>query len=245
MLSFPVTKSMLYRPKRPDRIIREVNESRYGSRGWIFQERLLSRRCLLFLEGQVYFQCQSQLYCEEPPYISAPVAASRELLNMTLNKLSRIASIQSPEDAFILYAELVCEYSWKDFSFPEDVLDAFAGILSVFETRFGWKFVYGIPIEPSVMFERALLWTPYRNQERLSCHDQRQRDTFPTWSWAGWRGAIDFWPALNPRSIHSLGEQPRLKSLTSRITELRICPQDGATAHRTMVPQIKNTEEVQ
>ncbi len=46
-------------------IIRDINDSTYSSRGWIFQEKLLSRRCIIFCEHQTYFQCQAELFCEK------------------------------------------------------------------------------------------------------------------------------------------------------------------------------------
>lgn len=38
-----------------------LDTSGYDSRAWIFQERLLSRRCLYFAKHQMYFQCSKRV----------------------------------------------------------------------------------------------------------------------------------------------------------------------------------------
>ncbi|KAF2493668.1 HET-domain-containing protein, partial [Lophium mytilinum] len=43
--------------RRPPRLSKLIFRSHYNKRGWTFQERLLSRRCLFFANQQVYFQC--------------------------------------------------------------------------------------------------------------------------------------------------------------------------------------------
>ncbi len=42
-----------------------MNESIYNTRGWTFQERLLSRRCIYFTDTQIFFECREQLYSED------------------------------------------------------------------------------------------------------------------------------------------------------------------------------------
>lgn len=42
-----------------------IQESAWSSRGWTYQERLLSTRCLIFAEGKVYFQCRRSLRTQD------------------------------------------------------------------------------------------------------------------------------------------------------------------------------------
>jgi hypothetical protein len=37
----------------------------WNSRGWTFQEKILSKRLLVFTEDQVYFQCSNMVWCED------------------------------------------------------------------------------------------------------------------------------------------------------------------------------------
>jgi hypothetical protein len=41
-----------------------MNVSVWNTRGWTFQEKLLSRRCLIFTTEQTYFACKSEIWCE-------------------------------------------------------------------------------------------------------------------------------------------------------------------------------------
>jgi hypothetical protein len=38
-----------------------MNVSVWNTRGWTFQEKLLSRRCLIFTTEQTYFACKSEI----------------------------------------------------------------------------------------------------------------------------------------------------------------------------------------
>ena len=44
-----------------------IRSSRWASRGWTFQEAVLSRRCLFFTDQQMYFECNS-MSCFESIY---------------------------------------------------------------------------------------------------------------------------------------------------------------------------------
>ena len=41
-----------------------LQKSTWDTRGWTFQEKVLSRRCLFFMEEQVYWECQRASWCE-------------------------------------------------------------------------------------------------------------------------------------------------------------------------------------
>jgi hypothetical protein len=216
--------SISARHPREDQILNDINQSTYSSRGWVFQERLLSRRCLIFLPNGVYFQCQSEFFFEGRASLTKPLSSTQEGFLDTLNTLHQIHAVEDFEGIFSLYAQLVCEYSWKKLSYPEDVVDAFTGILSIMESNFGWKFSHGIPTEPREALERALFWVPYRAQSKLERSESSTSVFFPTWSWAAWTGAVDFWPVLRPRGPNQMfiDPPPELKTLVSRVGNIRV-----------------------
>jgi hypothetical protein len=45
----------------------EISSSKWSTRGWIYQENLLSKRRLVFTETQTYFQCWNMHCCESNP----------------------------------------------------------------------------------------------------------------------------------------------------------------------------------
>ena len=62
-----------------------IQDSLWDSRVWVFQERLLSRRCLIFAEGQVYFQCRSAVMSQ----VSIPDNLYLDTQSFILFQLSR------------------------------------------------------------------------------------------------------------------------------------------------------------
>jgi hypothetical protein len=49
----------------------------YESRGWTFQERLLSRRCLFLTESDMYYTCHSRISSERGPVLRSKSKSSR------------------------------------------------------------------------------------------------------------------------------------------------------------------------
>ena len=196
---------MLCRPVRPDRPLRTIAKSIYSTRGWTFQERLLSGRCLFFLSDQMYFQCKTELWCEEPQILQSPFMhlSADAYAKATLNSLTQLSEWADDigrhawSPVFEFYAQFVSEYSNKRFSYPADVLRAMTGILSSLEAHSGWRYIYGIP-EP--LIELCLLWTSYKTPIRRHS-PQEDEHTIPTWAWAGWIGRVNFGLVFKGRKI--------------------------------------------
>jgi hypothetical protein len=60
-----------------------------------------------------------------------------------------------------------------------DAINAFSGMLQDWSKGYRTDFHFGVPVQ---FFQWGLLWTAQRQLER--------RPDFPTWSWAGWKGAL-------------------------------------------------------
>ncbi|KAM7192611.1 Heterokaryon incompatibility protein (HET) domain containing protein [Rhypophila sp. PSN 637] len=164
-----------------------ARESRYATRGWTFQETLLSRRRLFFAPNQVFFECCKGIRSEGRSGV--------QLVNYWSNPLAGGAFSD-----FISYANLVQKYTRRYLSHESDVCRAFSGMASflgapVNDSAKPTKFVANIPYN---YFLPALLWYPDVDLQRRS---GGEHDTFPSWSWAGWKGHMgrigsvkyDFW----------------------------------------------------
>jgi hypothetical protein len=80
---------------------------------------------------------------------------------------------------FERYAKLVNIYTYREFSFDTDVLEAFSGTIAHFKTISGTQFHFGLPEDN---FVAALLWTVEpRGQER-----KLPNSLVPTWTWVRW-----------------------------------------------------------
>ena len=136
--------------------------------------------------------------------------ADKLQINNPLTELRQIADVSKEERlrlVFQAYANLVEIYTTRNLTQEADILNAFSGMLSAFTEYFESKTFCGLPI---AALDLALLWTPAQslrvrtipkpasspsspsplpNQGQLS---EVSEMTFPTWSWAGWIGEINY-----------------------------------------------------
>ncbi|MCJ1247930.1 hypothetical protein MMC30_005145 [Trapelia coarctata] len=158
-----------------------LNQSIYESRAWTYQEKCLSRRCLIFINGQVMFQCRSAVWREDVFLEHVDVEDSFEML--VKHSISGRGATGEP---FSDYAGSLYEYSSRHLSYDSDILNAFAGISGVLTERMSnertpeLNEVYGLP---TYFFDWAILWTPNKTAHRRS-------GGWPSWSWCGWIGTI-------------------------------------------------------
>ncbi|KAL4891881.1 heterokaryon incompatibility protein-domain-containing protein [Aspergillus ambiguus] len=167
------------------------NKSQWKTRGWTFQEEILSKRYLFFADNQVYFQCQSAYYTED----TAGDRSRADPMPGLPNPLGREITDNGPaySSTFNVYECLVKSYSNRELSYHCDSLRAFSGVMSAFEQIFGWDFICGLPKK---VFDLALLWKPMTDviprPRRGSSYSQSQICTLPTWCWAAWTGDV-YW----------------------------------------------------
>lgn len=149
-----------------------ISTSQWDSRAWTFQERMLSRRCLLFVNGRIYFQCRRTTFCEDME-MPGPHGWSLDSVDMP----TRIFR----EKPFVQFTSAVELYTRRELTNPIDILDAFGGVQQVLEKRLNTTIYYGLF---ESMMDSSLLW---ESSKRLV-----RRPNFPSWSWAGWVGEIQW-----------------------------------------------------
>jgi Heterokaryon incompatibility protein (HET) len=187
-----------------------LGDSTWITRGWTYQEAILSRRCLFFTDVQVYFVCKS-MTCRES--IEGPISGSLPLKldETTLGPLqlgkstlgTDVFSIAgpTPSDPFSRFMNHVSQYSSRRLTYETDALDAFRGSLA----RQEYCTYYGVPIcfdydrlteddfnACDLGFARGLCWTPSYELSPQVSTPLRRREGFPSWSWVGWSGEIGF-----------------------------------------------------
>ncbi|KAI9853965.1 MAG: hypothetical protein M1813_001609 [Trichoglossum hirsutum] len=159
-----------------------IQRSKWNTRGWTFQERLLSKRCLIFAEGRVYFQCRSTAMSEDITAEQKDAGWSIELVHAPLQMLHELES-----RAFRVYTVCVELYTSRILGRPEDILAAFQGMSNLIGKALGNPLLFGLP---SSHFDLALLWEPQdapkcrKSIDRVDVHGM----DFPSWSWCGWMG---------------------------------------------------------
>lgn len=192
-----------------------LESCRWYTRGWTYQECLLSGRVLFFTVAQVYFQCSCAVYCEDAVGEGASLKArftptsnlwnvgrpsnteDREFGSLRLN-LQR----EQQGDFFRFeYARQLGEYMSRDLSFASDILNAFKGVQNVLEKAMKSKFWYGIP---EIYIDYCLLWTAkrLRKQRDTPLKDTPSRlEAFPSWSWAGWNWHVELGNYFGNRGV--------------------------------------------
>lgn len=168
--------------------------STWESRAWTFQEKVLSRRLLVFSEGYMVWHCRACVAREDMAdadagtgqlALRAPDAYS--VLPLTKRGVYRRSR------TFAVYARLVRQYTGRVLGHQQDVLKAFTAITSELAGAFDCAFVAGVP---ETLLDVALLWQPaplaVGADAPGSAHVLRRRRDFPSWSWAGWEGRVRY-----------------------------------------------------
>lgn len=165
-----------------------LQHSSWNSRGWTFQERLLSRRALIVTPEQVYWECEHKVLNEE---VHLENGTSRLWVlpqAMDCNDEWDDRPTKFSRDALSGY---VTRYSTRQFTYQNDALAAFSGILRRMEYRNNQIFHWALPYD---LFDQALTWRYGSNRRKELCRlmvdEEFYQISFPTWSWLGWTGFI-------------------------------------------------------
>jgi hypothetical protein len=168
----------------PDYMSLEDDDSLiWNTRGWTFQEKILSKRILLFTDYQVYFQCSNTVFCEDTAMETDRCSASIKKKWRPLRWAGdRLMGEQTDQAGANLsnYMSVIREYTKRTITDPCDGVDAIQGVLGTMQFEMG-AFHHGMPVH---YFGSALLWQPplgSTTHRLLSDHAP-----FPSWSWARW-----------------------------------------------------------
>ena len=180
-------------------LLDSMDSSYINTRGWTFQERLLSQRAIFFTDHQVYYQCDRDVWCEDVYAESStkrlhkqtyPSLGPRKLLLHSVRSQDQHVLKPTIQSAFGDYISQVQDFTCRNLTAPNDVLDAFTGIANVLRHSPGSRsFVAGLPV---MGLDNAILWMPKGLVERRKTTDASGKTTlspFPSWSWAGWSGS--------------------------------------------------------
>ncbi|KAE9377360.1 HET-domain-containing protein [Stipitochalara longipes BDJ] len=220
-----------------------LETSRWETRGWTFQERLLSRRCLYFADRYVYFQCSHHVLSECG--INGPVRAKQKFWDLDTSAKAITTSLDNPlsdlhhdgltdltpelrqAKTFAAYVKLVEKYTTRELSHGGDIINAFLGTFAVLNASFQSEIFCGLP---AAALDLALLWAPAGKLSRRGSElglitsqnlegrpalnhllltnrgtvqqvwgppaqqdfDETVDRRFPSWSWVGWTGAVEY-----------------------------------------------------
>ena len=176
----------------------EVNNARLNRRGWVLQERLLSRRNLQFGTNQLYWECRKVTACETFPegLPSRMNGDVKRKFTMGLQGHGSSSLNQTTPD-FVqmqrVWGELIQRYCSCELTFSEDRLVAVSGLAAAFHASIAshglrWPKKY---VEQDYL---AGLWNNDLISQllwKVSNARTPIRYTAPTWSWASIEGDFD------------------------------------------------------
>ncbi|KAI0185042.1 hypothetical protein EV127DRAFT_515589 [Xylaria flabelliformis] len=165
-----------------DDFFRDVEQSELNQRGWVLQERALSRRTIYFTERQSYWECGGGVRCET-------------MTRMKNRKASFLGDPNFPRsvDQFAkglrieIFQDLYERYSKLALSFPSDRPIAIRGLESRLINTFGTSGGVGIF---DTYLHRSLLWQ--RAGDTLKSITSFRDAPVPSWSWMAYDGPIRY-----------------------------------------------------
>ena len=167
----------------------------WNSRGWTYQEYMLSPRCAFFTKDEVFFGCPFEELREA--YTMRNVSKEvriRKATSVTFRSLHDEVTGSGPLH-FPEYEKLVERYTMRDLTHIGDKLNAFTALLDRFVSRSSAPYERdimrcGLPLR--FMYD-ALFWVAKDYDSTRIESDSRCRFAFPSWSWIGWTGQIQWW----------------------------------------------------
>ncbi|KAH7117594.1 heterokaryon incompatibility protein-domain-containing protein [Dendryphion nanum] len=189
----------------------DADLSAWNTRAWTFQERYLSRRCIVITPEQTYWSCDGGLFCEESFFehpnlyekgvFDTPLKV--ELWGGSVGPL-HLKSLDGPVSRINMtksifwstYKAAVLDYSKRQMSFRGDVHDAISAVIDAFGQLSGDQFRWG---HPDSRFGNSLAWSSPGSESKLHRRTAKttlpmtvlnRRVQLPSWSWMGWVGAV-------------------------------------------------------
>jgi hypothetical protein len=155
----------------------EIETAILATRGWTFQERLLSPRILHYTDKQIYWECRRAVFAED----NIPRSPETQLLAPSLPaQLKALAENKDTSGLLSLwYNSLISQnYAKRNLSFPTDKLPAISALARFFSPHINAQYLAGLWAHD---LPQALIW---RVIPGASPTNRWLDNDCPSWSWA-------------------------------------------------------------
>lgn len=203
----------------------------WNSRGWTFQEHILSRRTLIFTTNQVYWVCESENWAEE-----TILETSKPNLLVWPDQIGYSDEHYDAEPKFTFDAlsTYITQYSERQFSNESDILAGFSGILRRVMYRENEIFHWGLPY---TLFHKGL--TCEGGYQRRTVHCAIYQVPFPSRSWMGWTAFLSGYDI--DANLHKQEQEEPMAdlvfyklSIDGRVQEIETVAPSSRTANRSL-----------
>jgi hypothetical protein len=188
----------------------------WATRGWTFQERMFSKRAIVFVpnvpstrheqqlpdgvpRGSFFWECECAMWDDSILSLSSAPIPEDGPSRLKDPKLYRPEAATEQRLHFARYLQTIYYYNSRIFGNPQDVLRAILGCLRTlaedYSESFRSGFICGLPRRN---FHESLLWQPLgtsAEETRRTCncknHKESPHQYLPSWSWCGWQCELD------------------------------------------------------
>ncbi|KAF4337521.1 serine threonine kinase [Fusarium beomiforme] len=181
VIGIQTPKGPLYLAEAIDDFHKHVEQGILNTRGWVFQERALSRRTIHFTSKQVYWECGQGVHCETLAQLQ-----NRESALLGDSDFPTYGLQKYKDDSIRLVQYLYKTYSELNLTNTTDRSKALLGLEKRLGRVFKSRAEYGVL---SVYFERLLLWQVEVPQERIL---YPKAGRVPSWSWMSTMGKVHY-----------------------------------------------------
>lgn len=165
----------------------------YPTRGWTFQEFILSHRCVVFVDGLAFWLCRARMFSEETFWDRFD---DDEPSGGMLTTPYRVKFLpRALAEPWATYFNTLWRYRLRNLSRDADAVNAYQGVLNRITRAAAAALRTSNPSAhegqlwgmPQVMLDMCLIWyhRPDMNVGRVV-----DRIRGPSWSWAGWKGGV-------------------------------------------------------
>ncbi|RFU28663.1 hypothetical protein B7463_g7689, partial [Scytalidium lignicola] len=158
----------------------DLEKGELNRRGWVFQERALSRRTIHFTESQTYWECGSVIRCENLVQMAKPTGL------LSSSQFPRIVSGSPFGGPAFAFEYIFSEFSKLGLQEKKDREYAILGLQSKLEEFYKTKALNGVV---HCCFLKSILWQRSGGDymEKIS-----ELDALPSWSWMRLWGPIRY-----------------------------------------------------
>jgi hypothetical protein len=165
-----------------------LQRSKWAKRGWTFQEAILSRRIVIFMDDHVFWDCPTCVWKKNEPESHTSDVSPNKRPTEYMDLCHRAREVNLFEPNFRTWFELICLYNQRNFTYPQDAIIAFSGIQSLLSKGFPKGFIGGLPLE---YLDVAMMWQPRTVATRRTSRPGTPSQYLPSWSCFGWQCPVD------------------------------------------------------
>ncbi|KAG1728547.1 heterokaryon incompatibility protein-domain-containing protein [Suillus lakei] len=175
-----------------------IASSVWDTRGWTYQEIMLSRRRIFLAPHHMHFECGEDVWSEDviAERINLPWG-SHPLKHGGTGGFTFTHAPPMGSGYMAHYMSIIGKYTQRRLTMESDIVNAVTALINAMAK--GFKVAGGQPVKafrfgmPLIDLELALVWQPTANTSCVRRVPGNANMTpWPSWSWAAWRGAVRY-----------------------------------------------------